>query len=34
VIYSKDDQKVGVAHEVELPKTSLNFPRQQWGSIG
>ena len=28
VVHSRDDEEVGVAHKA--PKTSLNFPRQQW----
>ena len=31
VVHSRDEEEVGVAHGV---KTSLNFPRRQWGSIG
>ena len=31
VAHSRDDEEVGMAHEV---KTSLNFPWRQWGSIG
>ena len=33
VVHSRDDEEVGVAHEVNHPKTSLNCPRR-WDSIG
>jgi len=34
VAHSTDDEEVGMAQEVNHPKTSLNFPRRRWGSIG
>jgi len=30
----REDEGVGMAHEITSPKTSLIFPKQRWGSIG
>jgi len=33
VVHNRDNQEVGVAHEVASPKNP-NFPKQRQGSIG